>query len=170
MHVPLRVHSVYSKGRGGASLEELAWWLARTKTPAAALADVGKLYGWAKWKRAGRAAGFAPLFGCEVELEALGARDAPARFVFIVRGPAGYPNLMEILNRREIREGDGTEGLVSIYVPAGGTASGLLNAHGTSAVPPVETGPPSQCSLMGGFLRKQSSPNFRNREAADPLF
>ena len=68
MYVPLRVHSVYSKGRGGATLEELAWWAARTKIPAVALSDIGNLYGWAKWKRAATAAGFRPLFGCEIEI------------------------------------------------------------------------------------------------------
>jgi len=154
MHVPLRVHSVYSKGRGGASLEELAWWFARTKTPAAALADIGKLFGWAKWKRAGRAAGFTPLFGCEIELGAAGdAGDGGAadRFVFIVRAPAGYPNLMEILNRRAVREGDGTEGLVTIFIPGNGghdpmseAAPGSPNAHvGTPrGFPPELSGAP----------------------------
>ena len=35
MHVPLRVHSVFSRGKGGATIEELAWWAAREKLPAA---------------------------------------------------------------------------------------------------------------------------------------
>jgi len=110
MYVPLRVHSVYSKGRGGATLEELAWWFARQKAPAATLSDVEKLYGWAKWKRAAAAAGFAPLFGCEIEV-------GGERFLFLVKSREGYGTLMEILNRREIREGDGLEGLIAIYIP-----------------------------------------------------
>jgi len=111
MFVPLRVHSVYSKGKGGATLDELAWWFALRKTPAAALSDIGKLYGWAKWKRAAKAAGFGPLFGCEVEL-------GGERFLFLVKRREGYWNLMEILNRRVLRPDGGTEGLVTVYIPA----------------------------------------------------
>jgi DNA polymerase-3 subunit alpha/error-prone DNA polymerase len=110
MYIPLRVHSVYSKGRGGATLEELSWWFGRKKAPAAALSDVEKLYGWAKWRRAATEAGFSPLFGCEVEL-------GEERFLFLVKSRQGYWSLMEILNRREVREGDGLEGLVAIYLP-----------------------------------------------------
>jgi len=112
MYIPLRVHSVFSRGRGGATLEELAWWFARQKVPAGALSDVEKLYGWAKWKRASAAAGFVPLFGCEIEV-------GGGRFLFLVKSREGYGNLMEILNRREIREGDGLEGLLAVYLPDG---------------------------------------------------
>ncbi|MBM3293801.1 MAG: DNA polymerase III subunit alpha [Candidatus Aminicenantes bacterium] len=110
MYVPLRVHSVFSRGRGGATLEDLAWWFTRKKVPAGALSDVEKLYGWAKWKRASAAAGFAPLFGCEIEV-------GGGRFLFLVKSREGYGNLMEILNRREIREGAGWEGLAAVYIP-----------------------------------------------------
>jgi DNA polymerase-3 subunit alpha/error-prone DNA polymerase len=111
MFIPLRVHSVYSRGKGGATLEELSGWSARRKAPAAVLSDVEKLYGWAKWKRAAAASGFVPVFGCEVEV-------GGERFLFLVKSREGYGTLMEILNRREIREGDGLEGLVAIYLPA----------------------------------------------------
>ena len=120
MHVPLRVHSVYSRGRGGVTVGEAAAWLEARRVPAAALTDLGNLYGWDKWKRADAAAGgFRPLFGCELEV---GGR----RFVFLVKERAGYWNLMEIFNRREIRD---LAGLVTIYVPAGLTASGANDAN-----------------------------------------
>jgi len=107
MHVPLRVHSVYSRGKGGATIEELAWWAARAKVPALALSDMGNLYGWAKWTRAAKAGGFRPLYGCEIEA-------GGERFLFLVKSLEGYGNLMEILNRREVRD---TAGLVTIYLP-----------------------------------------------------
>ncbi|HYA48971.1 MAG TPA: PHP domain-containing protein, partial [Burkholderiales bacterium] len=109
MFVPLRIHSVYSRGQGGVTLEEALGWAGRRRVPAAALADLGNLYGWGKWKRTAAAGGFKPLFGCEL---AIGGR----RFVFLVRGREGYGNLMEIFNRREIRD---ASGLVVIYVPGG---------------------------------------------------
>jgi DNA polymerase-3 subunit alpha/error-prone DNA polymerase len=107
MFIPLRVHSVYSKGKGGATLEELAWWAAQKKIPAVALSDIENLYGWAKWKRAAKAAGFSALFGCEVEV-------GGERFLFLVKSQEGYGNLMEIFNRREIKNADG---LVTIFIP-----------------------------------------------------
>ncbi|HVP89851.1 MAG TPA: PHP domain-containing protein [Terriglobales bacterium] len=109
MFVPLRIHSVYSRGRGSVTVGEAAAWLARRRVPAAALADLGNLYGWGKWKRAAAGGGFKPLFGCELEA---GGR----RFVFLVRRREGYANLMEIFNRREVRD---ASGLVVIYVPEG---------------------------------------------------
>jgi len=107
MFVPLRVHSVYSKGRSGITLQELGSWVAQKKLPAAALSDIANIYGWAKWKRVALDAGFSPLFGCEVEI-------ARRQFLFLVKTREGYWNLMETLNHKEIR---GTEGLVVILLP-----------------------------------------------------
>src|SRR4030042_3278819 len=92
MFTPLRIHSVYSRGKGSATLEEASAWVARKGLGAAALIDIENLYGWAKWKRAAGARGFRPLFGCELEV---GGRT----FVFIVKDREGYWNLMEIFNR-----------------------------------------------------------------------
>jgi len=109
MFVPLRLHSVYSRGKGSVTLEEAAQWAGRQRLPAAALADVGNIYGWGKWKRVAAGGGVRPLFGCELEC---GGR----RFVFLVKTREGYSNLMEIFNRREVRD---ASGLVVIYVPEG---------------------------------------------------
>ncbi|MCX6577752.1 MAG: PHP domain-containing protein [Candidatus Aminicenantes bacterium] len=118
MFIPLRVHSVYSKGKGGATLEELAWWAAQKKVPAFALSDIENLYGWAKWKRAAKAAGFRALFGCEVEV-------GGERFLFLVKNRDGYWNLMEIFNRREIKD---ASGLVTIFIPQPKEAKEALRA------------------------------------------
>jgi DNA-directed DNA polymerase III PolC len=106
MFVPLRVHSVYSKGRSGITLQELGSWVAQKKIPAAAITDITNIFGWAKWKRMALHSGFSPLFGCEVEI-------AGKQFLFLVKTREGYWNLMETLNRKEIRE---TEGLVVILL------------------------------------------------------
>lgn len=124
MFVPLRIHSVYSRGRGSVTLEEASGWAAAQRLPAAGLADIGNIYGWGKWKRVAPANGYRPLFGCELEV---GGR----RFVFLVKTRAGYSNLMEIFNRREIRD---TSGLVVIYVPGekGDTSPGYVSpSNGT---------------------------------------
>jgi len=107
MFVPLRIHSVYSRGQGSVTPEEALGWAGRHRIPAAALTDLGNLYGWGKWKRTAAAGGFKSLFGCELEVDG-------RRFVFLVRGREGYGNLMEIFNRKEIRD---ASGLVVICVP-----------------------------------------------------
>jgi len=102
MFIPLRLHSVYSRGKGSATLEEVSAWVSRKGLGAAALTDIGNLYGWAKWKRAAEARGFRPLLGCELEV---GGRT----FVFLVKSREGYWNLMEIFNQegRRPAEEDG---------------------------------------------------------------
>ncbi len=107
MFIPLRVHSVYSKGRGGVLLRELAAWAVREKLPAAALSDLENLYGWARWKRAAQENGLRPVFGCELEL---GGRT----FLFLVKEREGYWTLMETLNGRAVNS---TRGLVTVFIP-----------------------------------------------------
>lgn len=108
MFVPLRVHSAFSRGQGGLVLPELAAWATGRRLPAAALTDIGNLYGWAGWKRTAERAGLKPLFGCEI---ALGGRT----LVFMVKDGRGYSNLVEVLNRRELA--GSLDGLIVIYVP-----------------------------------------------------
>jgi len=129
MFVPLRLHSVYSRGKGSVTLEEAAEWAGRQRLPAAALADVGNIYGWGKWKRVAAGGGVRPLFGCELEI---GGR----RFVFLVKTRPGYSNLMEIFNRRAVRD---ASGLVVIYVPEG------QSRFGDSPSPPALSFRSSRC-------------------------
>jgi error-prone DNA polymerase len=109
MFVPLRLHSVYSRGKGSVTLEEASAWVSQKRLPAAALTDIENLYGWAKWKRAAEARGFRPLFGCELEI-------GRKQFVFLVKSREGYWNLMEIFNARERKA---TDGLITILIPGG---------------------------------------------------
>jgi DNA-directed DNA polymerase III PolC len=142
MFVPLRFHSVYSRGRGSVTLEEAAGWTGGQRLPAAALADIGNIYGWGKWKRIAPAAGFKPLFGCELECGGY-------RFVFLVKTRAGYSNLMEIFNRREIR---GPSGLVVIYIPDGREGPPPKRDCPSGDLPPV--GRPSEAAMLAELREK----------------
>jgi DNA polymerase III alpha subunit len=51
MFVPLRLHSVFSKGKGGLTVGEAAGWAGSKGLPAAALTDIANFYGWGKWKK-----------------------------------------------------------------------------------------------------------------------
>jgi DNA-directed DNA polymerase III PolC len=110
MFIPLRVHSVYSKGKGGATLEELASWASQRSCPSLALSDKENIYGWGKWRRKALECGFHPIFGCEIDLEG-------QTFLFLVKTREGYWNLMEILNRKKWAT---TEGLIVVFVPQSG--------------------------------------------------
>ncbi len=110
MFIPLRVHSVYSRGKGAVTLKELSSWICRKKLPFAALTDLENLYGWGEWKRVALASGFTPLFGCEMEIQG-------KRFLFLVKTREGYWNLMETLNQKKMTD---TEGLVAIFIPQAG--------------------------------------------------
>jgi DNA polymerase III alpha subunit len=110
MFVPLRVHSVYSKGKGGATLQELASWASQRNCPSLALSDRENIYGWGKWKRKTLECGVHPIFGCEIDLQG-------RTFLFLVKNREGYWNLMEILNRKKLKT---TEGLVVVLIPRSG--------------------------------------------------
>ncbi|MBU4329991.1 MAG: PHP domain-containing protein [Acidobacteria bacterium] len=143
MYIPLRVHSVYSKGRGSLTLKEMADWCRGQKLPAAALSDDKNLYGWAEWKRRAAETSVAPLFGCEIEI-------GEKVFLFLVKNTVGYHNLMDILNSGEWKT---TEGLVTIFIPRPGEEDDLRK------LPP---------SSSGDFYLGVDFFNYRHcREAAE---
>jgi DNA-directed DNA polymerase III PolC len=145
MFIPLRVHSVYSRGKGSATLEEIASWVSRKRLPAAALADIENLYAWAKWKRAAGAWGIRPLFGCELEV-------AGRQFVFLVKSREGYQNLMEIFNqkgRRPKEEGERREGEIE-------------TADGGRRLLVEETDRLATDGLIAIFIPKPEDINFRS--------
>ncbi len=107
MFIPLRVHSTYSKGKGGTTLQELASWVSQCRLAAAALTDIENIYGWNEWKKIALDSGFNPVFGCEIKLQG-------KSLLFLVKNRKGYWNLMEILNQRKIEK---TEGLVTVFIP-----------------------------------------------------
>lgn len=105
--IPLRVHSVFSKGQGGVRGEELAVWARRQRLQAVPLTDVANVYGWSKWKQIASREGVIPVFGCELSLEG-------KTFLFLVKNREGYWNLMEILNYRVLKP---PVGLITIIFP-----------------------------------------------------
>ncbi|MBD3413442.1 MAG: DNA polymerase III subunit alpha [Candidatus Aminicenantes bacterium] len=107
MFVPLRVHSVYSKGKGSVLLSELASWVKKRGVSAACLSDRGVFYGWGRWRKAACQNRVTPLFGCELTVQ-------KKTLLFVVKDRTGYWNLMEIFNRRKIKD---VQGLVVVYIP-----------------------------------------------------
>ena len=156
MFVPLRIHSVFSKGKGGLTVAEAVSWAAERGLPAAALTDVGNFYGWGKWKRAAAGAGIKPIFGCELEIRG-------RRFLFLVKNREGYWNLMEAFNRKEVRRADG---LVVLYLPGGngaGSDGGGQDAVVTDGVD--EIGLPEVLRASGDLYIGVDFSNFRTASA-----
>ena len=106
MYIPLRVHSVYSKGKGGMTLQELVSWGHQRRLASLALTDVDNFYGWNRWKRLASKTNTSPLFGCEMEIKG-------HKFLCLVKNREGYWNLMEAFNHRDITK---TEGLVVVFL------------------------------------------------------
>jgi DNA-directed DNA polymerase III PolC len=113
MFVPLRVHSVYSKGKGGVLLSELASWAKSRGLPAACLSDIEVFYGWGRWKQAAGRKGVIPLFGCELTIQ-------KRKLLFVIKNRVGYWSLMEIFNNRKIKQ---AQGLVLVYIPRVGESN-----------------------------------------------
>ncbi len=110
MFIPLRVHSVYSRGEGSLTVEELMRFAVRNRLPAVALTDVASFHGWGKWRSLSGGGSFKPIFGCELELD---FPDRGGRYVFLVREKKGYHRLVEIFNRRQFLA---PEGLITIFI------------------------------------------------------
>lgn len=138
MYIPLRVHSVYSKGKGGATLQELVSWGHQKRLSSLALTDVGNFYGCNRWKRLASKTNMSPIFGCEMEIEG-------HKYLFLVKTREGYWNLMEVFNRKDITE---TEGLVVVF---------LLQAKDEAPPEKLISLAPEDFYLGGGYVQPEES-------------
>lgn len=155
MFIPLRVHSVYSKGKGGMTLYELASWTQKAKIPFAALTDIENLYGWDGWNRLAMEAGVTPIFGCEANIP-------EGHFLFLPKSREGYWNLMEILNRKKVIQ---TKGLMVIFFPS-------WNDHSSAERPAWLSG--EDCYVGGEFSNLKRTLEWANEHGlpvvwANPL-
>lgn len=89
--VPLHVHSHFSLLRGACSVEDLVARAAELGYPALALTDRDALYGAVRFVRACRAAGLAPMLGCELTLE------GGHHLTLLAESQTGYANLCRLL-------------------------------------------------------------------------
>ena len=97
--VHLRVHSEYSIVDSIVRIDGLAEAAAADAQPAAALTDLGNLFGWIKFYKAARAEGVKPICGVDVWITNDDDRDKPHRLLLLARDRAGYLRLCELLTR-----------------------------------------------------------------------
>jgi error-prone DNA polymerase len=128
--VHLQAHSHYSLMRGASSIEELCAAARRAGMRALALTDVNGLYGAVRFWEAAREAGLEPILGADVRPAA--AEDE--RAVLLVRAPAGYARLCQILSRLHLDLGpDGGPGPFSLREELRRDRAGLVAL--TSSLP-----------------------------------
>jgi DNA polymerase III alpha subunit len=93
-YIPLRVHSVFSNGRGVVRAAELANLMKKNKLPALAVSDPFSLLGWEKFRHQASLHGLKFLPGMEVKLQKLGSL-----LLFPLSGP-GYFSIVRSFNRK----------------------------------------------------------------------
>ncbi len=101
--VHLHVHSQYSMLDGAIRLGTLVQRVAEMGMPAVALTDHGNMFGAVQLHKACKAAGIAPIVGCEVNLVA-GRRDDDQErqahhLVLLAESQEGYQNLVRVVSR-----------------------------------------------------------------------
>ena len=102
--VHLRVHTEYSLVDSVVRVKSLIDATAAAKMPAVALTDQGNLFAMVKFYRAALAKGVQPLLGCDLQISALEANDAPSTLTLICQNDTGYRNLSTLVTR-SYREG-----------------------------------------------------------------
>jgi error-prone DNA polymerase len=132
--VPLHVHSHFSLLRGAASVEDLVARAAELGYPALALTDRDALYGAVRFVQACRAAGLAPILGCELTLE------GGHHLTLLAESQTGYANLCRLVTLARAGRPKGaaalppdalagrTEGLLALSGPRSGEIPRLLRA------------------------------------------
>ncbi len=97
--VHLHVHSYYSLLDGTVSLDNLVHEARKHKFKYLALTDHNALYGGVAFYRLAKEAGIHPIIGAEISLE------DGTRLVALVRDPAGYRNLCQLLSLGHLQGG-----------------------------------------------------------------
>jgi len=97
--VHLHVHSGYSLSEGIPHIDELVGAVHRLNMPAAALTDVGNIFGAIKFYRACLRRGIKPIIGADVGLMNPDMPKSPHRLVLLCRNNEGYQSLCRLLTR-----------------------------------------------------------------------
>ena len=117
-YIPLRVHSVFSNGRGVVQAAELANLLKKNKLPALAVSDPFSLLGWEKFHHQASLHGLKFLPGMEVKLQKLGSL-----LLFPLSGP-GYFSIVRSFNQKVFSR---MSEVAVIFIPCSNLPGGPAN-------------------------------------------
>lgn len=108
-YLPLRVYSVYAKGKGAVAAAELAAELRRRGVPFLAVCDPFSVLAWESFRHAALGHGQTPVCGSEVRLPDGG------QLLLFPRHGAGFLSLLESLNAGRLLP---LQGNAAVFVPA----------------------------------------------------
>jgi DNA polymerase III subunit alpha len=135
--VHLRLHSEYSITDGITRLDEAIARAREDGMPALALTDLANLFGMVKFYTGGRGAGIKPIVGVDFwvadEDVRNPARESVARLLLLVKNPAGYLRLCELLTSAYLLPRRHGRAEVSRAAIANGDNTGLIALSGAQA-------------------------------------
>ena len=97
--IHLRLHSEYSIADSVIRIPALVKQTAAEGLPAAAVTDIGNLFGLVKFYKACQAAGIKPIVGADMQVEDEAAAGGYATLVMLCANDTGYRNLKELITR-----------------------------------------------------------------------
>lgn len=107
-YVPLRVYSVFSRGKGAVDASSLGDYAKANSIPALAVTDPFAMIGWESFKHEADARGLRPLLGMEVKLHHVGA------ILLYPRSLKGYFSLVASYNNKTFSK---MEDMVAVLIP-----------------------------------------------------
>lgn len=110
-YIPLRVHSVFSRGRGAVDPREFSVFLKKLRISAMAVSDSFGMIGWEHFRREALGAELKPLLGVELKIQRLGT------FVLFPRTTDGFLSMVCSLNQKKFLP---MADVVTIFIPPGG--------------------------------------------------
>jgi len=110
-YVPLRVYSVYSRGKGAVAADELAAFLCPKKILALAVADPFSILGWESFYRQAGKKGMKLLPGLEIRIQGLGA------LVMFPSTRNGYFSLVASFNDKKLSR---LTDVLAVFIPGQG--------------------------------------------------
>ncbi|HLP57181.1 MAG TPA: hypothetical protein VK186_00045, partial [Candidatus Deferrimicrobium sp.] len=113
-YVPLRIYSVFSRGKGAVGAAELGDFLKQRDVPYLAVTDPFSLAGWESFRHEAVERGMKPLLGTEIRIQDIGAL---MLFPITVKG---YFSLVASFNQKVFSK---LEDVVAIYIPHRVTAN-----------------------------------------------
>jgi len=113
-YVPLRIYSVFSRGKGAVDAGVLGDFLKQRNVSAVAVTDPFSMIGWENFRKEAVNRGLKPLLGMEIRIQRMGP------LLLFPRGIRGYFSLVSSFNRKTFSK---MEDVIGIYIPHRVTAS-----------------------------------------------
>jgi DNA polymerase III alpha subunit len=122
-YVPLRVYSVFSRGKGAVGAAELGDFLKQRDISCLAVADPFTMAGWESFRKEALERGMKPLLGTEIRIQNIGA------FMLFPITVKGYFSLVSSFNQRLFSK---LEDVLTVYIPhrmAANRVTSFVNIH-----------------------------------------